>query len=176
MDPLGGVDPWSLVLAGVVAAVLLAVVGTWPVCALLLRMYRRRIDRGMRTVAGPAPANAPSMPPDDGDNRRIAVREVEVWGHPPLLEQARRKARRSQLLFALLGLVYGMAAAAAYHIVDQAQWRPVRVAAYTLLLGWPVAADAARLVHRASPDLVAELGGLCCGRRHLARTRRRIDD
>ena len=31
-----------------------------------------------------------------------------------------------------------MAAAAAYHIVDQAQWRPVRVAAYTLLLGWPV--------------------------------------
>ena len=138
MDPLGGFDPWLLVLAGVLGAVLLAVVGTWPVCALLLRMYRRRIDRGMRTMARPARANARPMPPEDGDNRRIAVREVEVRGHPPLLELARRKARRSQLLFALLGLVYGMAAAAAYHIVDQAQWRPVRVAAYTLLLGWPV--------------------------------------
>ena len=120
------------------AAVLLAVIGTWPVCALLLRMYRRRIDRGMRTTAGPAPANPPAPPPDVGDNRRIAVREVEVRGHPPLLEQVHGKAGRSQLLFALLGLVYGMAAAAAYHIVDQAQWRPIRVAAYTLLLGWPV--------------------------------------
>ena len=138
MDPLGGIGPWSLVLAGVIAAVLLAVVGTWPVCALLLRMYRRRIDRGMRTMATPALPKPRTIPPDEGDHRRIAVREVEVWGHPPLLEQVRRKARRSQLLFALLGLVYGMAAAAAYHIVDQAQWRPVRIAAYTLLLGWPV--------------------------------------
>ena len=137
MDPFGGVKPWFLVLAGVLAAVLLAVVGTWPVCAFLLRMYRRRIDRGMRSVAGPARAGVPGMPPD-GDNQRIAVREVDLPGGLPLLELARRRARRSQLLFALLGLGYGLAAAAAYHIVDQAQWRPVRVAAYTLLLGWPV--------------------------------------
>ena len=92
----------------------------------------------MRTMAGPAPPNTPALPPDGGDNRRIAVREVEVRGHPPLLEQVHRNAGRSQLLFVLLGLVYGIAAAAAYHIVDQAQWRPIRVAAYTLLLGWPV--------------------------------------
>jgi hypothetical protein len=127
-----------LVLAGIIAAVLLAVVGTWPVCALLLRTYRRRIDRGMRTMAGPAPASPRPTPPREGDHQRIAVREVEVQGQPALLEQVRHKARRSQLLFAVLGLVYGLAAAAAYHIVDQAEWRPVRVAAYTLLLGWPV--------------------------------------
>ena len=137
MDPFGGVNPWFLILAGVVAAVLLAVVGTWPVCALVLWMYRRRIDRGMRSVARPALADAPSMPPETR-SRRIAVREVEFRGQLSLLEQARRRARRSQLLFALLGLGYGLAATAAYHIVDQAQWRPVRVAAYTLLLGWPV--------------------------------------
>ena len=138
VDPLGGVEPWFLILAGVVAGGAAGGRRHVAVCALVLWMYRRRIDRGMRGVARPVLADAPSMPPEDGDNRRIAVREVELRGQLSLLERARRRARRSQLLFALLGLGYGLAATAAYHIVDEAQWRPVRVAAYTLLLGWPV--------------------------------------
>jgi hypothetical protein len=92
----------------------------------------------MRTMVGPAPASPRPTAPVEDDHQRIAVREVEVQGQPALLEQVRREARRSQLLFAVLGLVYGLAAAGAYHIVDQAEWRPVRVLAYTLLLGWPV--------------------------------------
>ena len=138
MDPFGGVEPWFLVLAGVFVAVLRAVIGTWPVCALLLWMYRRRIERGMRSVARPALQDSPSMPPETGVSLRITVREVDLQGQLPLLEHARRHSRRSQLLFAVLGIVCGLAATAAYHIVDQAQWRPVRVAANPLLLGWPV--------------------------------------
>src|SRR4029450_13606488 len=90
---------------------------------LLLWMDRRRIDRRMRSVARPALQDSLSIPPENGVSRRITVREVDFRGQLPLLEQARRQARRSQLLFAVLGIVYGLAATAAYHIVDQAQWR-----------------------------------------------------
>ena len=138
MDPFGGVGPWSLVLAGVMAAVLLAVIGTWPVCALLLRMYRRRIDRGMRTTAGPAPANPPAPPPDVGDNRRIAVREVEVRGHPALLEQVHRKVWTLATAVRPVGPRLRDGGRRGVPRRDQAQWRPIRLVAYTLLLGWAV--------------------------------------
>jgi hypothetical protein len=122
VDPFGGVEPWFLVLAGVFVAVLLAVIGTWPICALLLWMYRRRIDRGMRSVARPALQDSPSMPPVTCSSRGITVREVDLQGQLPLLEHAATSST-SQLLFAVLGIVYRLAATAAYHIVDQAQWR-----------------------------------------------------
>ena len=138
MDPFGGVPAWQLALAGGIASLVLSVVGTWPVCALLLWLYRRRIERGMSTSRGTGPPDA--APTEGGVGKAIAVREVEPQDRLLLLEQAHRRARQSQVLFAGLGLGYGLAATAAYHIVDQSHWRLGRAAAYTLLLGWPVLA------------------------------------
>ncbi|MDT7578965.1 MAG: hypothetical protein QOK35_229, partial [Pseudonocardiales bacterium] len=74
------------------------------------------------TVAGPPP--------------RIAVVEVAGGSPPALVVRAHERARRAQVVFAVAGLVFGLASTAVYHRVSGDTWalRPVLV--QVLLLSW----------------------------------------
>lgn len=144
MSPFGATPIRDIVLALMAASVLLAVLGTWPVCTLLLRAYRRRIVRGMRTSAGPStsptpdsPAATPQLPPT-GSNSRITIRAADGAGSQPVLELARRRARRFLVSFCVAGFAYAVAATAAFHIVARKDWQLLEAVAYTALFGWPL--------------------------------------
>lgn len=157
MSPFGSVPIDQIILGVTFAAVLVAVVGTWPVCALLLRAYRRRIARGMRSQGAgstieegvPARSSAPSCPlsapamPSPSPDRiagapRITVREAEVDANSALLGRARRRARRSAVVFGVAGLCFGVATTVAYGIVDHRTWAPLPALAYSVLFAWPL--------------------------------------
>ena len=139
MSPFGAVPLGYIVLGLSFASVLLAVVGTWPVCALLLRAYRRRIGRGMRSSSscGVEPPGSPAPTPAHAATR-IKFREADGGRWQPTLELARRRARRMQVLFCLAGLAYAVTATAAFYIVDHKEWRALRALAYIGLFGWPL--------------------------------------
>ena len=82
LEELTGVAFWTLFLAFLVFSVVLSVVLTWPVCALVLAVYRRSVRAGMRTAAGrgsrAAPASRGSSAPlrSPAPAPRIAVTEI----------------------------------------------------------------------------------------------------
>jgi hypothetical protein len=142
VSPFGDVSILYLVLGVALVSVLVAVIGTWPVCALLLRAYRRRIERGMQlSVTAEPPVTLPPAPPlrpEGAPLRPIAVREIEVAEAHPLLARARLGARRTVVLFCVAGAAYAVAATVAFSLVDPGGWHPLRVVAYLVLIGWPL--------------------------------------
>ena len=148
MSPFGNVPLLYIVLGVAVVSVLVAVVGTWPVCVLLLRAYRRRIERGMRLSATTEPPPTPLLPAAAA-LRPIAVREIEVAQGHPLLARARLRARRTVLVFCVAGAAYAGAATAAFSLVDPGGWSALRVVAYLVLTGWPLVPTVLALTPRA---------------------------
>jgi hypothetical protein len=157
MSPFGTVGIGTVILGTAAAAVLLAVVLTWPVCALLLHAYRRRIDRGMRSSVRPAdapPASPPSSPlasaeparrpephpdaPSAPTTPRIRVSQVSTITGGALVLRARRRARRATLVFGIAGVLYAVAATAVYGVVDHRHWTLLPALAYTVLFAWPL--------------------------------------
>lgn len=141
------VTPWVMLLALALVGYLLVGLGSWPVCALLLHRYRRQIAHGMRPAELGAPVDdrsdllvAPTAMESD-DSVRIGIR-IEVADRPrhddPLLDRARRHCRRTQLLFVILGVCFGLASAAVFLIVNPEQRHPLRFLAYALLGSWLV--------------------------------------
>jgi hypothetical protein len=173
MSPFGAVPIRDIVLALAFASVLLAAVGTWLSCLLLLRAYRRQVDRGMRSDTSPdGPAPAASSPPLAGPGELIAIREAVAAGALPVLAVARGRARRFLLAFTAAGLAYGSSATAAYFFVDGGDWQFVRALAYVVLFAWPLL-PTVLAVSMASPRtrwlLSASYGGLALGLLALAR-------
>lgn len=151
MSPFGPVPVDQVILGVALAAVVVAVVGTWPVCALLLRAYRRRIARGMAgraagTTAAGAVTAAPAAVADATEPRAVAPRisvaeaevEAEVEGTSPLLDRARRRARRAAAVFTVAGLGFGVTGTVAYGVVDHRTWTPLPAVAYSVLFAWPL--------------------------------------
>jgi hypothetical protein len=151
VSPFGNIPIGRIAEAALVASVLLAVLATWPVCALLLRTYRRSIERGMRSNARATSATAavailppaavsilaPAELPAPAVQRLTPV-EVPAGPQPALLGPAQRRSRRATVVFCIAGLGYGLGTSAVFHVVAQLDWQPIRVIAYTFLVGWPV--------------------------------------
>ncbi|HYP45711.1 MAG TPA: hypothetical protein VEQ66_11020 [Propionibacteriaceae bacterium] len=149
MNPYGDTDMSSLVLGSIFMAVLVAVIGTWPVCALLLWAYRRSIDRGMRRSSAPLGSPATPAPQPIGADRglpppppspplTIALVEGEDETPVPMLEVAGRAAVRLKVVFVAAGLGYGLSITAVYHYVENLDWGVIRPVALTALLAWPI--------------------------------------
>ena len=143
LEELTGVPFWPFLLANVVFGVLLAVVLTWPVCALVLVVYRRSVQRGMLSTAGDAVAPAPPPAPVAGPPPRVGVVDIgagstEAAAPPALVARAARRARRAQVAFAVCGLAFGVAAAVAGAKASSGTWGPGRFVAFALLASWPV--------------------------------------
>jgi hypothetical protein len=138
LEELTGVPFWSFLLANVVFGVLLAVLLTWPVCALVLVVYRRSVQRGMLSTAGDAVA-PPSPPPVVGPPPRVDVAEVgaEPGAPPALVALAAHRARRAQAAFVVAGLAFGVVAAVAGTRASSGSWGPGRFVAFALLAAWP---------------------------------------
>ncbi|HEY5980459.1 MAG TPA: hypothetical protein VIT41_12575 [Microlunatus sp.] len=148
MDPYRGQDPWTVLQALVLLSAIFACLGTWPICHLLLRRYRRRIAEGMRSRRVSTAPDLPSAATTDdhghapsngrGPVPTIAVREIAVPGRPPLLARARGQAHRAQLIFALAGAAYGLAGAVVFTVVGNEAWRPLWLLAYACVFAWPL--------------------------------------
>ena len=100
LEQATGVAFWTLFLAVLVFSVGLAVLFTWPVCALVLAVYRRSVRSGMRTAVGAAGAPEVVAAAITDPPPRIAVTELADGPPPPLVVLAHRRARRAQLVFA----------------------------------------------------------------------------
>lgn len=143
--PTDQLSLWMMLMAGLIVGYLLASLGSWPVCAFLLHLYRRRIALGMRpsrlgtsatelpdpVVAGAATAADTS----DKITIRIQVADRPRRDHP-LLDRARRHCRRTQVLFGILGVCFGLASATVYLVVNPDQRYPLRFLGYALLGSW----------------------------------------
>ena len=140
------VEPWMMLLVPALVGCLLAGLSSWPVCALLVHRYRRRIARGMR------PATIGALAPDSTDpvgalitasgnsaNRVIRIQVAERPHHDhPLVDRARRHCRRAQLLFAILGVCFGALGTSIFVIFNPDQRQPLTFLGYTLLGSWLV--------------------------------------
>jgi hypothetical protein len=141
LEELVGIDYWSLLLGSVFMVTLLAAVLTWPVCALLLALYRRSVGAGMRRGGtGPAPSPAEGsettrLAGGPATGRRIAMREVAADPYRPLLQRAGSAARPARVAFAVAGLLFGLTSTTVYTVVEDLDWRPFRTLTLTLVLG-----------------------------------------
>lgn len=134
LEELTGVDAGAMVLGSVTMVTVLAVLLTWPVCTLLLALYRRSVAAGMRSGGQPSTV-AQTAPPARSAAVRVAVLPVTAPRDSPLLQRIRRRSRRSQLAFGLAGLAFGLTSTAVYTVVEDLDWRPVRTLSLTLVLG-----------------------------------------
>ena len=137
LEKLTGVEFWVFVLGVLVWSVLLAVVLTWPVCALILTLYRRSVWAGMRVTAGGAVV-VPEAPGTAVPAPRIAVAEVGDGTPAPLAVRARRRVRRAQVVYAGAGLVFGIGATTVYHLIPGTGFAPQPFLVQALLLSWLV--------------------------------------
>jgi hypothetical protein len=153
---------WALARGLALAAMIFAAIGTWPVCALLLALYRRAVHRGMqaqqrsewpgRGMLPPAPQSG-SVPPPVGSYGRpttIAVVEAAVADAPTAhwLTELRRRGTRTRWAFGVAALGYGLAAVVVTTIVLDLEWLPVRSLAFLALLTWPALPTALSLSTR----------------------------
>ncbi len=144
------VTPWLLLVSLVLIGYLLAGLGSWPVCALLLHRYRRQIARGMRpslpgappAAAPPADLSAPAVARTGAETAapgRVTIR-IQSADRPsrdhPLLDRARRHCHRAQVLFIVLGVCFGLGSATVFLVVDPEQRQPWKFLAYALLGSW----------------------------------------
>lgn len=138
MAELTGALSWSVLSGTAFLALLLAVVGTWPVCALLLWAYRRSINRGMRRrQSAPAPSTGRLATTSAGPVRSVAIRHAGVAARLPLLEQADRRARRARWVFAAGAVCYSIGINVVLHATQDLPWLPVQTVLLTLVFAWP---------------------------------------
>lgn len=127
-------------MSGMALAVLLfASLFTWPVCWLILVMYRRAVARGMRrasVAAATPPIRQVSEP--DGSVREVALVEARTAPPSPLSDQAHRGIRRAKRVFGFAGVGYGLVAVIVLHQVEALDWLPVRSVVLGLILSWPI--------------------------------------
>lgn len=136
LEELTGVAFWTLFLATLAFSVFLSVALTWPVCALVLAVYRRSVRTGMRTAAGAAGGAAAETPALAVPAPRIAVTEIVDGAPSPLVVLAHRRARRAQVVFAGTGLVSGISSTAVYYRVSGEASAPGPFLVQALLLSW----------------------------------------
>jgi hypothetical protein len=162
---LTGLGVTALLVGALASVTVLPAALTWPMCALLLALYRRSVRAGMRRGAAPArrhggqATTAPARP-------RIEVTPVTVAQEPSLLRRARRRARRGQLVFAAAGLSYGLASTVVLTVVEDLSWRPVRTLTLTLVFGCLVVPSVIAqgvTSRRSQVALYAGYGGLLLG-------------
>jgi hypothetical protein len=136
LEELTGVDAGAMVLGSVALATLLAALLTWPVCTLLLALYRRSVAARMRRGGRPSQGPPAAPPPVAGSGApRVAVVPVTAPPDSPLLQRVRRRSARAQVVVAVAGLAFGLASTAVYTAVEDLDWRPVRTLSLTLVLG-----------------------------------------
>lgn len=142
----------TLFLTGeLVSVLLLAIVLTWPVCWVLLGLYRRAVRRSMASRASTARSGtesasrtAAAIPDSAATNTVVTVdasaaaadRDADSALHQDLLTRPWRVAQIYGLAAlayaAILGLVTGWLAEPA------APFRPLRFLLLTMVFGWPV--------------------------------------
>ena len=131
-------DTWTT-LAGTAAAVLLfAAISTWPVCLLILSLYRRAIARGMRRSRQLASVPAPQQPATMASVREIALVDGRSAPVSQLGDQALRAIRRVQRAYVAAAVGYGLVAVAVFYHVESMDWLPVRSVFLGLVFGWPI--------------------------------------
>ena len=138
LEEVTGLSLWTLFLAFFVWSLLLAVVLTWPVCALVLASYRRSVRAGMSAAAGSFGAPVADAPPPAGPPRHIGVAEAGAGPPGALVVEARRRVRRAQVAYAAAGLVCGLGLTVVYHLVSGNGWAPLPFLLDALLLSWLV--------------------------------------
>lgn len=141
IEELTGVAFWTFLLAIFSMGVLLAVVLTWPVCSLLLALYRRSVTAGMRRATSPpsAPAgSAPGAPAHAGSAPTVTIVEVRPGPPTALIARAHDGTRRATAVFVVAGTLFGLGSSATYHLVADIEWEPVRFLLLTLVLAWLV--------------------------------------
>lgn len=140
-------DGWGLARGLALAAMVFAAIGTWPVCALLLALYRRAVHRGMQVqLQSWWPGHAMSTPAPPlphvehyGSASTITVVEATAADAETAhwLRELRRRSARTRWAFGLAALGYGLAAVVVTTVVSDWEWRPVRSLAFLVLLAWP---------------------------------------
>jgi hypothetical protein len=137
MWPYPGVPAWQFYHGAAIGASILSGIGTWIISMIVLQVYRARVRRGMKrqqrisTLIRNSPSQlAPVV-------RQLAIGPPVVEGSF-LVETARRRARRAQVLFGLAGFLYGFTAICVLFTLEEFPWTPLRVAVITLLYAWPV--------------------------------------
>ena len=140
-------DGWGLARGLALAAMVFAAIGTWPVCALLLALYRRAVHRGMQVqLQSWWPGHAMSTPAPPlphvehyGSASTITVVEATAADAETAhwLTELRRRSARTRWAFGLAALGYGLAAVVVTTVVSDWEWRPVRSLAFLVLLAWP---------------------------------------
>ena len=131
-------DGWAVDSGTALAVLLFAGVGTWPVCMLILALYRRAVARGMRRRSDLAATGAPPPAVPIGLVREIGLLEAESAPSSWLVDQALRGIRRAQLFFGLAAVGYGLVAVIVLHHVEAMDWLPVRSVILGLIFSWPI--------------------------------------
>ena len=137
MWPYPGVPAWQFYHGGAIGASILSGIGTWVISAIILQVYRTRVRRGMKrqqslsTLITNSPSQLASV------DRQLVIGPPVVEGSF-LVETARQRARRAQVVFGVAGFLYGFTAICVLFTLEGFLWTPVRVAVTTLLYAWPV--------------------------------------
>lgn len=131
-------DAWTLASGMAIAVLLFAGIGTWPVCLLILSLYRKAIERGMRRSRQLAPAPTMAQPTPTAPVREISLVDGRSAVASPLGAQALRGIRRVQWVYAVAAAGYGVAAVVVFHQVESMEVLPVRSLVLGLLFSWPI--------------------------------------
>jgi hypothetical protein len=137
MWQFGGIPAWQFYHGTAIIASILSGIGTWIISAILLRLYRSRVRRGMKRQQSIPTSATNSQPQLSPVNREIAI-GPPILERSSLIEAARRRALRTQVVFGLAGLLYGFTAICVLFPLEDFSWSPKRVAILTLLYAWPV--------------------------------------
>ena len=131
---------WSVISGVALIMISAAIVGTWPLCILMLALYRRAVARGMRRT-GPVLVEPPAFAPAPvaaGTRPPIQVIEAGTGPTSPLLGAIRRRGRGTRLIFGLAGLSYALGAVVVFSVIEELEWLPMRTLSLAILFGWPL--------------------------------------
>jgi hypothetical protein len=137
MWPYPGVPAWQFYHGAAIGASILSGIGTWVISAIVLQLYRARVRRGMKRQQSISTSVTNSSSQLASVDRRLLIGPPVVEG-AFLVETARWRARRAQVVFGLAGFLYGFTAMCVLFTLEEFPWTPVRVAVITLLYAWPV--------------------------------------
>jgi hypothetical protein len=142
-------DPVTVALTGHLAFILLlAAVLTWPIAQGLLRLYSRAVRRSMRRQT-PVPSGAAAVsPPIEGrgaSDLRASLFDlpqastlVAAHGAARLLRDLQLRPWQAALVYAVAGILYGLAMAGAYLVSAGMEVLPIRFLFLAWIFAWPV--------------------------------------